>query len=542
MSCGTRMHRFASLFLCCAFVLSAGAQGVRFEPITINGVSGHANGFLELVDMDQDGDLDLFVGGSRGPLGGPVPGAALVVGYDDQFITDQEQEKSPPVPAYCSLPGDLTRGKPFWERCYEPFLLPVSVVEGRGLVLDADHDNDPDYALDGRSNGASTLAVVLGDPAWWTGQGGVLLERPGYAQAAFAAGDIDQDGWTDLLVSGGQNGMNAGALAYGSSEGFAFEPAPLAPITFAAAELGDIDNDDDLDLVAVGEGESGAFVSYVLRNENGSFGAPADGGIAPLAFADMELGDYDADGDLDLALIGARLDPTGLRGVLQIYENVGGSFRTAYEDLDAVFDGEVSWGDYDNDGQLELLASGRVASVGGAAAIVLQRTAGRWEPASDLQPTSLHHAAVAWGDYEDDGDLDMIIMGYGEGGVGVVEQRRNESAPPNAAPSAPEGPSAEVAVDRVRLSWSASADDHTPSAGLSYNVRVGRVPGGTAVVSPLADLATGRRYVVGRGNAGQDRSFTLRGLEPGTYFWSVQAIDGAYKGSPFSAEQRFVVP
>ena len=43
-----------------------------------------------------------------------------------------------------------------------------------------------------------------------------------------------------------------------------------------------------------------------------------------------------------------------------------------------------------------------------------------------------------------------------------------------------------------------------------------------------------------RGNADQSRRVTLR-LPPGTYYWSVQAIDNSYAPSPFAEERSFSV-
>lgn len=86
----------------------------------------------------------------------------------------------------------------------------------------------------------------------------------------------------------------------------------------------------------------------------------------------------------------------------------------------------------------------------------------------------------------------------------------------------------------------APADDHTPANGLTFNVRVGTTPGGGEVVTPMALTNSGYRLVPRMGNAGERLSFYLQGLAPNTtYYWSVQAIDTASAGSPFSTESTF---
>jgi hypothetical protein len=81
-------------------------------------------------------------------------------------------------------------------------------------------------------------------------------------------------------------------------------------------------------------------------------------------------------------------------------------------------------------------------------------------------------------------------------------------------------------------------DGQTPAAGLSYNLRVGTTPNGPDVMSAMADMTTGYRRVVQLGNAQQPTSWTLTlPVAWSTYHWSVQAVDGAYAGSIFAAEE-----
>jgi hypothetical protein len=90
----------------------------------------------------------------------------------------------------------------------------------------------------------------------------------------------------------------------------------------------------------------------------------------------------------------------------------------------------------------------------------------------------------------------------------------------------------------VELKWNAPLDDHTPAAGLSYNLRVGTTPGASDVVSAPA-LPNGKLLVPQMGLA-RNGSAVLHQLKPGqTYYWSVQAVDSAFAGSPFAVEQQF---
>jgi hypothetical protein len=90
--------------------------------------------------------------------------------------------------------------------------------------------------------------------------------------------------------------------------------------------------------------------------------------------------------------------------------------------------------------------------------------------------------------------------------------------------------------------WSYGHDPETPREGLSYNLRIGTTPGGSEIMSAMADPATGFRKVVNEGNAGQNLSWKIKGLTVGdTIFWSVQTIDNSLRGSSFAPEQSFIV-
>jgi hypothetical protein len=64
----------------------------------------------------------------------------------------------------------------------------------------------------------------------------------------------------------------------------------------------------------------------------------------------------------------------------------------------------------------------------------------------------------------------------------------------------------------------APGDDHTPSSGLNYNLRVSTGPGVQYVIAPQADLITGLRRLSERGNAGPTTHWRLVDLPRGNYF------------------------
>jgi len=135
-------------------------------------------------------------------------------------------------------------------------------------------------------------------------------------------------------------------------------------------------------------------------------------------------GDYDNDGDLDLAIAGRD---ASLVLITKIYENDGmASFsEVSGLALTGVWGCSLAWGDCDNDGDLDLAVAGQSDSdrmtkvyenVGGA--IPFDGT----EAATGLVGVS--DGSLAWGDADNDGDLDLAVAGW-TGAVRIMKVYEN---------------------------------------------------------------------------------------------------------------------
>lgn len=159
-------------------------------------------------------------------------------------------------------------------------------------------------------------------------------------------------------------------------------------------------------------------------------------------------------------------------------------------------------------------------------------------------------------DYDRDGRLDFCAVGarFGGGGTDMFGNPpgsefgsttfvyRNElDIPSNAPPQAPVNLSTVVGPGTVRFNWGGATDDITPTNLLTYNLRVGTNSLDTSVVSPLANVTNGWRKIAEPGNCRHVFSTPYR-FPPGTYYWSVQAVDGGFAGGLWGDEKTFVVP
>ncbi len=210
--------------------------------------------------------------------------------------------------------------------------------------------------------------------------------------------------------------------------------------------------------------------------------------------------------------------------------------------LPQVYHGSVAWGDYDNDGRLDFLITGTTNGQASGAISQLWRNTGNCftnVPIPGLPQVAA--GSVAWGDFDNDGRLDFLITGLDNNNNPTSQLWRNNLAvSSDAPPAAPAGLTAAASGTTVFLNWNAPADDHTPAAGLSYNLRIGTTPGASDVLAPMA-LTSGQRLLPALGNAqtGTSAFYDLSRLAPGsTYYWSVQALDTSFAGSPFAAESQ----
>jgi len=209
-----------------------------------------------------------------------------------------------------------------------------------------------------------------------------------------------------LLISGIVINPAFGAVFTDVSTGTPLSDSAIS----CSAAWGDYDNDGDLDIYVTNREE---IPNRLFRNDEGTFVDIAPG--TPLAGASDSnfaiWADYDNDGDLDLYLVNYKSPSRLLR-------NNGDSFADVAPDTPLVGNGVGScaaWGDYDSDGDLDLY----VARVSDRLKKACQLFRNDNEVFIDIAPGTplvLMGSSVQspiWGDYDNDGDLDLYLAGEG---------------------------------------------------------------------------------------------------------------------------------
>ena len=399
---------------------------------------------------------------------------------------------------------------------------------------DYDNDGDLDVLLTGSGGSGPVSKIYRNDGSDTFTDISVSLTGVFYSSAAW--GDYDNDGDLDILLTGYDGtGHVSSVYRNDGSDTFTDISASLTAVYSSAVAWGDYDNDGDLDILLTGQDASSTRVSKIYRNDGSDTFTDISAALTGVSASSVAWGDYDNDGDLDILLAG----DDGSSRISKIYRNDGSiTFTDIGASLSNVSVCSVAWGDFDNDGDLDILLTGYDGS---SYTSKVYRNDGS-DTFSDISATltGITNSSAAWGDYDNDGDLDIVLAGYGGSGA-VSKIYRNNSVTANTAPTAPTGLSVSAGSsdsERV-LSWTAATDTETAQEGLSYNLYIGTSPRDDDVMPAMADLSGGgsdglRRIATIGPN--QRTSWTITGLAVGEYCWSVQTVDTALAGSAWATE------
>jgi enediyne biosynthesis protein E4 len=292
-----------------------------------------------------------------------------------------------------------------------------------GTITNTELHNGYDINEDGKLD--LTATVYDGNCRWWTnnstpGAVNFTAANPNLATRQEALIDINRDGKVDWLTDGGTRinfhfGNGTGGFTVNAQSLFVFDDPNLSDDGMAPIPA-DLDGDGDIDLVVSwGRYEFEKGRTAIFRNDgNGTFtNVTTQAGLYQDSLAILGAGDYDGDGDIDLIGLEHNRFPHS------IFLNDGAGHFT--KKAGAVTGGPTGspvypgWGlasftDFDNDGIGDIIVGGRqyahVLRGTGSGSFEYKNTAWGITSSGDGNLDNTY----AFGDIDNDGDLDIAVL------------------------------------------------------------------------------------------------------------------------------------
>ncbi|MFG0331702.1 MAG: FG-GAP-like repeat-containing protein [Phycisphaerales bacterium] len=236
---------------------------------------------------------------------------------------------------------------------------------------------------------------------------------------SMTAADFDRDGDIDLAVAGYEDsGENLVTLLNDGGARFARSAANRVGAMPISVEAGDVDGNGWIDLVTADH--QGAQVS-VLLNFGGAFAAPVAYQVRSPGGSlhdprDLTLGDLDSDGYLDIAVSLSDAD-----AVLVFMNQGAGIFEVSGEPVSLGVGStprEIATDDLDGDGDLDLVVSSWQDNQTSDISILAGHGDGRLSAPISLGASG-DPLGLALSDLDNDGDVDLAATLFGLDQVGV---------------------------------------------------------------------------------------------------------------------------
>ncbi|MBE7499475.1 MAG: CRTAC1 family protein [Verrucomicrobiales bacterium] len=336
---------------------------------------------------------------------------------------DPRSSLTPPVA--CGGPGDRLRGwralggllgvillplASWGEVTFTPItegpLVTESGTSGFGSWGDFDNDGYPDLGVRREIPGTGwhdTYAIYRNNG---DGTFSRLPDPPGLAGASYQGVgwfDWDNDGNQDVWATSG----GAEYLAFGDGHGD-FTLGSASALIGSWGAHADYDRDGLLDVYWSYRSVGNCLIHNQGNREFTVYRGQSAGPASLYTYGGSCAGDFDDDGWPDLYVPCLRDSRSYL------FRNDGNGGFVAMNNLITQTTGpafQAAWGDYDNDGRLDLF----VARWNGTSALYRNLGNGEFERPANAPILTGTHNFVSWVDYDNDGFLDLWVSGYRSG-------------------------------------------------------------------------------------------------------------------------------
>ncbi|MDX1651616.1 MAG: T9SS type A sorting domain-containing protein [Brumimicrobium sp.] len=351
--------------------------GTPFEPM--------AHGSCDFGDIDNDGDLDLIISG----------------------YTTNNQRISKLY--FNDGNGNYT---------HDSTQIFVGVERGTSSFTDLNNDGNIDLVISGFSDTGVVTLIYFND-----GTGSFNQDTTNSLQGVYEGNveieDINNDGYPDILLVGADNSQDFHTRIY-INDGNAFFTEntnhSLPPVWFGKIYAEDFNNDGVKDIIISGQDViwQNNITELYINDGFGGYDLNTESNFEGVAASDIAIGDIDGNGTPDVLMNGQNNNSHALS---RLYINNGDAkFTWASWVLgDGLDFGSSDFGDLNGDGYNDLVLFGCPSLITdqGITNIFFNDGDGNFIRDTLNQLKGNMHGDVKLFDFDNDGDKDIFLIGYG---------------------------------------------------------------------------------------------------------------------------------
>ncbi len=510
------------------------AWSVIENPLTEGKLPMTASGSLIWGDYNNDGHLDAFITAGQGS---PVVG--LYKNNGDETFT--------------AVATSIT-----------------ALNQGAAVFLDYNNDGNLDLLIAGKTDAPQTILYKNTGAPNYTFEidnensetlVNVYPEGNDNSTRILEAFDFDNDGWTDILINGNhgetwaENGSQRVVALYKNNKGtFELQSTPydgghFTPMNGGSIHVGDANNDGFDDILVTGY-SSGAVTNLYINKQDGTFmlfTPTEDAKFTGHLQGETVFVDINSDGWNDIVEIGrdANNDWASFANIfINNKDNTCTKVPSSFSNLTGG-QASIAAGDVNNDGFIDLM----VVGYGTNSKLFYGNGENPFVQVTLPEEARARAGKINMVDFNNDNNLDFSNFGYKGGDAGAntptwpnvfVKNTLGEGIPTNTPPTVPTNLAYTYENGQYTITWDEATDDFTHTDAIRYNLYIKYEDNSVYCLVP-ADITTGRLKVNGLKSFIQTNSVKLN-LPEGNYTIGIAAIDQAYASSAFATVDMVVKP
>ena len=246
-----------------------------------------------------------------------------------------------------------------------------------------------------------------------------IVPSPPFEEVIFgsvAFSDVDNDGDEDVLITGRlETNSGVARLYFNNGQGIYTEAmdTPFEDVDFSAIAFADVDGDNDQDVIITGEGSGFSnHLAKLFKNDgSGNFSEVMNTPFAGVDEGSVAFADIDNDGDQDV-LISGRDNSSMLTSTLYENDGTGNFSEVTNTPFNGVFQGSVDFADVDGDNDQDVMISGASGiSFSPTCKLFLNDGSGVFTESTSSSFERVSNSAIAFADIDSDNDQDVLITG-----------------------------------------------------------------------------------------------------------------------------------